>query len=89
MIEERYIVDTYNRFHNNENVVETFTLQIGDHLEKWCIRKVPIAGYEWGEPQLGSWPEQDFETNYSIQQLYDSIEDAREFVRDLKRRNGI
>ena len=82
-IEYRYIVDQYNKFQNNSNVIDTFTL----HDQPYCIRIIPIK-YYWGEPHLEDWPEQDFEIDYSSQYPYNTLEEAREFVRFMKRLNG-
>ena len=82
-IEYRYIVDQYNKFQNNSNVIDIFTL----HDQPYCIRIIPIE-YYWGEPHLEDWPEQDFEIDYSSQHPYNTLEEAREFVRFMKRLNG-
>lgn len=89
MNEYCFIIDLYNKYQDNSNVIDIFTLQMGDYLQKWCIRQVPIEKYRWGMPQPSSWPQQDFELDYSIQHAYSTLEEAREFVKDLKRRNGI
>lgn len=67
-----YIIDQYNKFQNNSNVIDIFTLQMGDAREKWCI---PITAYEWGigKPTI---------------LLNETLEAAKDFVRELKRRNG-
>lgn len=82
-----YVIDEYNKFQQNDNVVFTFKLSIGGHYEPWCIRKVPVS-YFWGEPQIEAWPQQDWERDYSLQYAYPTKEAALEFIRFLKRRNG-
>ena len=76
----KYIIDTYNKFQDNSNVIDTFKL----YNEPYCIRKVSVE-YDWGIPKLEEWPEQYFEIDYSYQHAYDTLEEAREFVRFLKR----
>ena len=78
-----YIIDEYNKYQKNDNVVSTFNLLIGGHYEPWCIRKVPVS-YFWGEPQIKAWPQQDFDKNYSDQYAYSTEKEARDFVRLLK-----
>lgn len=82
-----YVIDEYNKFQENDNVVFIFKLSIGGHYESWCIRKVPVS-YFWGEPQIEAWPQQDWEKDYSLQHAYQTEEEALAFVRALKRRNG-
>ena len=82
-----YVIDEYNKFQKNDNVVHTFHLYMGSRYEPWCIRKVPVV-YDWGLPQLTPWEQQDMEKDYSHQYAYSSMEEALGFVRDLKRRNG-
>lgn len=43
-----FVIDLYNKYQNNSNVVDVFTLQCGERLEKWCIRR--ITQFEWGVP---------------------------------------
>lgn len=83
MKDTRFIIDVYNKYQNNENVIDTFTL----HDHPYCIREVS-AHYDWGVPQLDAWVEQDLEQDYSYQHSYDTLEDAREFARTMKRLNG-
>ena len=78
-----YIIDEYNKFQKNDNVVSTFNLLIGGHYESWCIRKVPVS-YFWGEPQIKAWPQQDFDKDYSGQYAYSTEKEARDFVKLLK-----
>ena len=78
-----YIIDEYNKYQKNDNVVSTFNLLIGGHYEPWCIRKVPVS-YFWGEPQIKAWPQQDFDKDYSGQYAYSTEKEARDFIRLLK-----
>ena len=82
-----YIIDEYNKFQRNNNVVRTFKLYLGGRAETWCIRKIPVI-YDWGLPQLIPWEQQDIEKDYSYQYAYATEEEALEFVRFLKRSNG-
>lgn len=82
-----YIIDEYNKFQSNKNVIHTFKLFMGHHYETWCIRKIPVI-YDWGLPQLEPWIEQDMDKDYSYQHAYQTEEEALAFVRALKRRNG-
>jgi len=82
-----YIIDEYNKFQKNDNVIHIFKLFMGHHYETWCIRKIPVT-YNWGLPQLESWVEQDMDKDYSYQYAYPTKEEALAFIRELKRRNG-
>lgn len=83
-IEFKYIVDNYNKFQNNSNVIDVFTI----HEQPYCIRLIRVKEYDWGVPQLENWEEQDWEIDYSYQQPYNTLEEARNFVRIMKRLNG-
>ena len=83
-IEYKYIIDNYNKFQNNKNVIDTFTI----HDQPYCIRIIPVKEYDWGVPQLAEWEEQDWEIDYSYQHPYDTLEEARDFIRVMKRLNG-
>lgn len=84
-MEERYIVDRYNALQKNDNVIETFRIQMGGFYVPYCIRKVLVKQYIWGVPLLEDWEEQDWETDYSSQCSYDSVEAARAYIREIKR----
>lgn len=86
----RYIIDQYNKYQPNLNVIETFELTIGGIKVPYCIRRIPVAAYDWGQPQLEDWIEQNAweSIDYSQQYAYETLEDAREYVRFLKGRNG-
>ena len=72
-----YIIDTYSRF-TNDIVVSTFFV----NGKEYSIKKVRL---EWGVPQLSS-IEEESERPYF--QLYNTLDEAREFVRKLKRLEG-
>lgn len=88
-MEEAFVVDRYNPLQNNSNVVETFHLTICGEQIPYCIRRVEIAGYDWGKPQLKPWQEQDWEQDYSSQCAYPTLEAAKGFVRQIRRSNGL
>ena len=82
--EYKYIIDVYNKYQSNSNVIDDFTI----HDTPYCIRRIPVKEYDWGVPLLAEWEEQDWEIDYSFQHPYDTLEEAREFVRIMKRLNG-
>ena len=45
-----YIVDTYNKYERNDDVVYRFEY----NKREWCIRKVD--SFEWGKPQFDELP---------------------------------
>jgi len=68
-----YIIDTYNKYARNNDVVHTFFI----YDTEYCIRKVPL---EWGEPNF---PEKGGgEGEYAI---YENYEDALKFVSEIRR----
>ena len=73
-----YIIDLYNRFAKNENVVSTFKF----HGQDYCIRE--ISQFEWGKPIF------DRAIDYSFNDfcVYDTIEEAQGYIRDLKQIDG-
>ena len=70
-----YIVDAYSRFHRNKDVVFRFIY----HDQWWAIRRVPL---EWGVPQF---EEKDMDDDYTKFHLYNTYEEAMEFVRKLRK----
>ena len=74
-----YIIDKYNNFHHNRNVVRTFNL----HGQKYCIRK--IDEFEWGQPIF---PEKDIEDDYSYFYIYPTLEAAERYIREIKQLAG-
>jgi hypothetical protein len=83
----KYIIDEYNPYQKNENVVRQFSLRISGRLQPFCIRKIKIQEWDWGSPVL-SWEEQDWDRNYREQTYYDTEEEALEFIRFQKRLSG-
>ena len=72
-----FIIDTYNKYQDNENCKLVFNL----HGHDYCIREVSL---EWGKPVF---PEKDWEYDFNYH-LYSSFEEARHYVSRLKRLNG-
>ena len=75
-----YIIDVYNNFHHNYNVVSTFNL----NGHKYCIRR--IEDFEWGQPVF---PEKDIDDNFTQFYVFNTLEKAEKFVRELKELEGI
>ena len=70
-----FIIDNYNKY-TGDKVVSTFMLN-----GRWfSIKEVPL---EWGHPQLSSIEEDD-----PFFHLYNTYEEAQEFVRTLKKLEG-
>lgn len=42
-----YIVDKYNKYQSNKNVLRVFRLYICGQDVEYCIRKIPLT-YDWG-----------------------------------------
>jgi hypothetical protein len=70
-----YIVDTYNPYERNKDVVYHFEY---NGIE-WCIRQVDK--FEWGKPQFDELPLDDTFIDYKI---YDSLDEAIQFCKVLK-----
>lgn len=75
-----YIIDAYNKYAINDNVVSIFNL----YGKPFCIRQ--INKFDWGQPIF---PEKDIEDDYSIFCIYDTQEDAEQYVRNLKYLEGV
>lgn len=75
-----YIIDCYSPYNKNENVVKTFRMR-GQTL---CIRT--ITKFKWGQPLF---PEKDIEDDYTYYKVYDTLEEAEQYVRELKQLEGI
>lgn len=73
-----YIIDLYNKFSRNDNVVSTFKI----HGQEYCIRE--ITTFEWGKPIFDKNIDDDFDS-YCV---YDTIEEAKGYVRYLKQLDG-
>lgn len=72
-----FIIDTYNKYQHNDNCRAVFQL----HGTDYCVREVPL---NWGQPQF---PEKDWDDEFTQWQLYNTLDEALEFVRKLKRLN--
>lgn len=70
-----YIVDLYNKYHSNKNVV--YVSRVND-LEL-CIRKLDDE-YEWGEP-IVDFPEKNSDDKFCV---YDTLNEAKDYIRKLK-----
>lgn len=77
-ISRGYIIDLYNQFARNENVVSTFKI----HGQNYCIRE--ITQFEWGHPVFDRNIDDDFD-NYCV---YNTIEEAQGYIKYLKRLEG-
>jgi len=74
-----YIIDFYNKYHNNDDVVKTFHLR----NQNLCIRA--ITSFEWGQPIF---PEKSIDDDYSIFHVYKTIEEAEDYIRILRHIDG-
>lgn len=71
-----FIIDNYNKY-TKDKVISTFMLN-----GRWfAIKEVSL---EWGQPQLSSIEEDE----NSFFRLYNTYEEAQEYVRTLKRLEG-
>ena len=73
-----YIVDLYNKFSGDE-VVSVFKI----NGRWWAIKKVSL---NWGKPQFSSIEEN--EDPYLNFQLYNTLEEAQNYVNKIKRLEG-
>lgn len=73
-----YIIDLYNRFAKNENVVFTFKF----HGQDYCIRE--ISQFEWGKPIF----DRAIDDSFNDFCVYDTIEEAQGYIRYLKQIDG-
>lgn len=70
-----YIVDTYNKYERNDDVVYRFEY----NKREWCIRKVD--SFEWGKPQFDELP---LDSEFIEYKIYDNLDDAIKYCRSLK-----
>lgn len=75
-----FIVDTYSRFHKNDDVRMIFSL----HNNWYCIREV--EDLNWGQPLFDEKDPEDGYTNYHI---YVTLEEAQSYVRGLRKMEGV
>ena len=73
-----YIIDLYNKFAKNLDVVAVFNL----HGQSYCIREV--THFDWGKPVFNQSLEDDFD-HYRV---YASIDEAQKYIRQLKKIDG-
>lgn len=71
-----YIVDVYNPYARNENVIYRFIY----NKQWWAIRRVEL---EWGKPRGETALEMDDE--FSRFHYYDTFEDAMAYVKELRK----
>lgn len=74
-----YIIDLYNEFAKNDNVISVIKL----HGQNYCIRE--ITEFEWGKPIFDRSIDDDFD-DFCV---YDTPEEAQGFIRYLKKMEGI
>ena len=74
-----YIIDNYSPYYKNENVVSTFKI----HGISYCVREIDT--FDWGQPVF---PEKDINDNYGWYHVYNSLNEAMEYVKYLKRLEG-
>lgn len=74
-----FIIDNFSPFQKNKNVVYTFRL----YGRPYCIRS--INEFEWGQPDF---PEKDIEDNYTTYLIYNTYEEARNYVDNMKKLEG-
>ena len=71
-----YVVDVYNPCINPETIRKIVRV----NESKFCIREVEL---EWGKPKLNY-----FEDDYLFFRLYDTYEEAEEYLRYIKSLEG-
>lgn len=74
-----FIIDIYNKYQHNDNCRKIFKL----NNREYCIREVTL---DWGQPNF---PEKDLDDNFTSWHLYNTLDEAKNFVRKLKRINGV
>ena len=74
-----FIIDNYNKFHKNDNVVKVFHL----YGKSYCIRRV--ENFNWGQPDF---PEKDIEDEYLVYHVYNTLEEAEKYVSELRHLGG-
>ena len=72
-----YVIDLYNKF-SPDKVISKHRI----NGRWWAIKEVPL---EWGIPQLSS-IEEDNPMSFH---LYNTIEEAEQYVHDLKKIEGV
>lgn len=77
MAQTVYVIDLYNKF-SSDKVISKY--RINDRW--WAIKEVPLL---WGAPQLSKIEEDD---PMSFK-LYNTLEEAEQYVRELKKIEGV
>lgn len=72
-----YIIDLYDKF-TPDKVISTFKI----NGRWWAIKEVPLL---WGIPQRAKIEDDD----YISFRLYNTIDEAREYIRQIKHLEGI
>ena len=75
-----YIIDLYSPYQKNTNVISIFKV----HGISYCIRE--ITTFEWGQPVF---PEKNIEDEFNNYYIYKTIEEAQQYISNLKRIEGI
>ena len=73
-----YVIDLYNKY-SKDDIVSVFSI----NGRWWCIKKVTL---EWGKPRLSSI--EDTENEFLSFHLYNTLEEAQAYVREIKRLEG-
>jgi hypothetical protein len=74
-----YVIDTYSKIRNNDDVCFTFSL----YNREYCLRKVEEL--EWGQPVFKN---QSIEEEHPYYYIYSTIDEAKAFIRKMKRIEG-
>ena len=80
-IPQGYVIDLYNKYAHNDNVIEIFSLN-GRHF---CIKSV--SEFQWGQPILNEDMIEDIETKPRYH-VYSTLEEAENYIRILKHLEG-
>lgn len=79
MEDKVYIIDLYNKFSKDE-IISTFLI----NGRRWAIKKVSL---QWGKPKLSAIEES--EDPYLYFHLFNSLEEAEDYIRKLKKIEGV
>lgn len=74
-----FIIDNYSPYQRNNNVISTFKI----HGIPYCIRE--INEFDWGQPIF---PEKSIDDDFNNYHIYETIEEAQNYVRYLKHLEG-
>mgnify|MGYP006934494533 CR=1 FL=1 len=72
-----FLIDTYNKFQPNKNVVSIFL--VGER--KFCVREI-APKYDWGVQEI-FFPERDYEDNYTDYHLYEKEDEAEAYLKQI------